>query len=91
MSTANLIFILACIHVAHICHLKKHPHCWKIKANDRYAESHLCSVNSVLGFYYLVRYLHMTPALLSIRMDYIQENNEVFKIFFYLLFCKGWP
>lgn len=38
MSIANLIFILACMHIAHICHLIKHPQCQKIKANDRHAE-----------------------------------------------------
>lgn len=51
-------------------------------------KSHLCSINSFLGFYYLVRYLHMTPALLSTRMDYIQENNEVFKNFSIFFFVK---
>jgi len=39
MSTTNLIFILACMHIVHVCHLKKHHHCQKIKANDRHAEN----------------------------------------------------
>lgn len=44
-------------------------------------KSQLCGVNSVFEFYYLVRYLYVTPALFNIGMDYIQENNEVLKFF----------
>lgn len=44
VSTVNFIFIFACMHVPHICHLKKHPQCQKMKANDRHAEKVTSSV-----------------------------------------------
>lgn len=81
MSIANLIFILAFIHIAHICHLKKyHPQCQKIKANNRHAEKGTSAALIQSWLFFTWSDTH-DPALAQYK-DGLNNNFQNFFIFF---------